>query len=62
MMCWHRSGADPDPRPIGPVGTTKWGYLGYHLVRENGTTAIYEPMLSGRRHSLLSKTKKGWKS
>ena len=61
-MCWQRSDADPDHRPIEPWGPQNRGYLGYHLVRENATTAIYEPVLNGRRHSLLSNTKKGWKS
>jgi hypothetical protein len=62
MLCWQRSEADTGQRLIEPREQQNRGYLGYHPVRENATTAIYEPMLNSSRRSLPKKRRKERKS
>jgi len=62
QTCWQHKGADPGQRPIEPREPQQEGYLGYHLVRENGTTAIYEPMLTGSGGSLPKNEERGKKA
>jgi len=52
QTCWQHSEAEPGQRPIEARKPQNRGTLGYHLVRENGTTAIYEPMLTSSGRSL----------
>lgn len=62
QTCWQHSETDRGQRPIEPREPQIRGTLEYHLVRENGTTAIYEPMLTGSGRSLPKNEERGEKA